>query len=369
MAIINPAISHPEVVIQAIAARSAARASAFAAKHSIPDTYTSYQALIDSPTIDVVFIPLPNSLHFEWAVRALRAGKHVLLEKPSVDTASEAERLFGLPELKGEKAPVLLEAFHARFHPAVHKFLQFVSPEEVVRVETESMIPWWLARKDGIEFNFDMGGGSMMQLGTYNMAILRMVFGAEPVECVTCETGVLGDGVHDRCDSEFKASFRFPNGGIGEARTTLQGPTLWKPSEAKVTHREVVVADDSLPAQQEKLRTRVVTLHGFIQAIVWHRIDVRDSYVVRDKESLKPVKSWVESSTHKAYSYAEGGMEGPGNKWWTSYHYQLEEFVNRVRGRKTKFWISAEDSVSQAKMVDMAYEKSGLGLRPNSTFE
>jgi predicted dehydrogenase len=74
--------------------------------------------ILDDPNIDCIFIPLPNGLHYEWAVRAIRAGKHVLLEKPSVSNAIEAETLFSLPELSKPNAPVLLEAFHNRFFPA-----------------------------------------------------------------------------------------------------------------------------------------------------------------------------------------------------------------------------------------------------------
>ncbi len=103
-------------------------------------------------------------MHYEWAVRAIRAGKHVLLEKPSVNTHAEASILFNLPELTGPNPPVLLEAFHNRFRPAVHKFLSFVSPADVVHAYTDSMVPGWLTAKDNIEFNYELGGGSMMML-------------------------------------------------------------------------------------------------------------------------------------------------------------------------------------------------------------
>ena len=199
-----------------------------------------------------------------------------------------------------------------------------------------------------------------------------MIFGTEPNECLSADTHIFGDGVHDLCDYDFTARFRFPNGGVGEATSSLRGPTLWKPSEARVTHREVVVPDLALPASQAKVRTRTVTLHGFLHAVVWHRIDVHDAYVVRATNAdHQVVRSWADTTTHKAYAYREAGgvFEGlPGEEWWMSYRWQLEEFVNRVRGRKTQFWVSDEDSVCQAKMIDMAYEKSGLGLRPTSSF-
>lgn len=310
-------------------------------------------------------------MHYEWAVRSIRAGKHVLVEKPSVDNETEANILFNLPELSEPKSPVLLEAFHNRFHPAVHKFLSFITPADVVHVYTDCMVPAWFTNKDDIEFNYSLGGGSMMALGTYNFGVLRMIFADEPEECLSCDTSVFADGIHDQCDYDFKAQFRFPNGGIADAKNTLRGPLLWKPSEARVTHKEVVVPDEALPETQEKVRTRQVTLHGYMHAILWHRIDVKDSYVIRKKEDRQPVKKWVESSSHKAYTYKDAGGQFedlPGEDWWMSYRHQLEQFVNRVKGRKTAYWVDGEDSIGQMRMVDMAYEQSGLGLRPTSSF-
>lgn len=304
-------------------------------------------------------------------MRSIRAGKHVLVEKPSTNTSFEAEILFNLPELKGPDAPVLLEAFHNRFHPAVHKFLSYVSPADVVHAHTDCMVPAWMTGKDDIAFNYAMGGGSMMMMGTYSFGILRMIFGPnnEPEECTSCETQLFNDGVHDQCDTQSKATFRWPNGAVGEAEASLRGPAMWKPSEARVTHREVAVPDKTLPAGQEKYRTRIVTLHGFVHAVAWHRVDVTDSYVIREaKEGGNVVRQWTESSSHKAYSYEEAGMPGVGEKWWMSYRYQLEEFVNKVKGRQTQYWVTGEDSINQMKMLDMAYLKSGLGLRPQSTY-
>ncbi|KAI8630473.1 putative oxidoreductase [Xylariaceae sp. FL1651] len=371
VAIITAAASHPEAIVQAISARDRSRAEEFAEKHGVPDVRDTYQDVIDDPNIDAIFIPLPNSLHYEWAVRSIRAGKHVLLEKPSVNTQAEAEILFHLPELSQRDSPVLLEAFHNFFHPAVRKFLSPISPEDVVHVYTDSMIASWLIAPGDIAFNYKLGGGTMMMVGTYNFAMLRMIFGAEPTECLTCNATVFGDGVHDKCDTSFEAKFQFPNGSIGEAKSTMRGPWLWKPSEARVTHRDVVVPDKSLPAGHEKVRTRIVTMHGYMHAIVWHRIDVKDFYVIRNISDRHPIKTWTESASHKAYTFKEAGGEFsgfPGEPWWMSYRFQLEAFVDRIRGRKPHHWVTGEDSVNQMKMLDMAYNKSGLGLRPASEY-
>lgn len=328
--------------------------------------------IIDDPNIDCILVPLPNGLHFEWAARAILAGKHVLLEKPSVSNATEAEVLFNLPELSQPNGPVLLEAFHNRFHPAWQLFQSYINPADVVHVDTASMIPWWATSKNDIHFNYNISGGSMMAMGTYNFAALRLVFGAEPEECLKCDVHAYTDGIHDKCDWDFKAKFRFPNGGIGEATSTLRGPTLWKPSHVTVTTKPVVIPDKTLPESQERLRTREVTLHGLLHAIAWHRIDVKDAFEVRSKKDGKVVKKWTQNKSHKAYSFKDAGGEFaglPGEEWWMSFRYQLEEFVNRVKGRKTQYWVGQEDSISSMRMIDMAYEKSGLGPRPTSKYQ
>ncbi|GIK03713.1 hypothetical protein Aspvir_007787 [Aspergillus viridinutans] len=372
LALITPAKSHPEVIIQAVSARDRNKAEAFAKSHGIPEIKESYEDILNDPNIDCVFIPLPNGLHYEWAVRAIRAGKHVLLEKPSVSNATEAEILFTLPELSQPNGPVLLEAFHSRFFPAWSYFRSLINPADVVHVNAVSMIPWWGTSKDDIHFNYNLSGGSMMAMGTYNFAALRLFFDAEPEECLSCQTHAYTDGIHDKCDYDFTAKFRFPNGGIGEASSTLKGPTYWTPSHVTVTHRETIVADKSLPDSQFKAQQRELTLHGFVHGIFWHRIDIKDVYEIRSRDTGETIRKWEEKTSRKAYTFKEAGGEFadlPGEAYWMSYRHQLEQFVNRVKGRKTQHWINGDDSIAQMKMLDMAYEKSGLGPRPTSSFK
>lgn len=328
--------------------------------------------ILDDPNIDCIYIPLPNSHHFEWAIRAIRAGKHVLLEKPSVSNATEAEILFRLPELAGPNAPVLLEGFHFQFFPAWTLFKSLINPVDVIRVSSTSILPWWIVGKDNIAFNYLLSGGNIMNLGTYSFSALRQIFGTEPEECLKCEAKAFTDGVHDKCDYEVKATFRFPNGGIGEVNSSMQGDTILKPGHTTVQIREVVIPDDTIPASREKVRSRELTLWGMVHGVIWHRIDVRDIYVIRSKDDQKVVRKWQENTSHKAYTFGEAGSEFadlPGEAHWMSFRHQLEQFVNRVKGRETQHWISGEDSIAQMKMIDMAYEKSGLGARSTSTYK
>ncbi|KAH7322434.1 hypothetical protein B0I35DRAFT_476387 [Stachybotrys elegans] len=370
LTLIIPAKSHPEVIVQAVAARDRAKAEAFAKSHNIPEVKGSYQELLDDPNIDCILVPLPNAYHFEWAVRAIRAGKHVLLEKPSVSNSTEAEMLFRLPELSEPKAPVLLEAFHSRFYPSWARFKSMIDPAEVAHVSTFSMIPWWGTSKDDIHFNYGLAGGSMMAMGTYNFAVLRLIFGADPEECISCNAHAYTDGIHDKCDWDFEAKFRFPGGAIGEAKSTLNGPTIWEPSWAAVKTREVTIPDPELPATQKHFQSRELTLHGFVHGVFWHRIDVKKHNEIRAEDGTV-VKKWDETESHKAYTWEEAGAgfeDLPGEVYWMSFRHQLEQFVNKVKGRPTQHWVTPEDSISQMKMIDMAYEKSGLGPRPTSQF-
>jgi len=355
--------------VQAVAARQRSKAEAFAKKHGIPEVKDTYEELLADPNIDCILIALPNSLHYEWAARAIRAGKHVLVEKPSTSNSHEAEMLFSMPELSQPNGPILLEAFHNRFFPSWALFNSLFEDEEVEHVSSASMVPWWGTSDTDINFNYNLSGGSIMAMGTYNMSALRLAFGAEPIECVSCETEHFTEGVQKDCDWNFKAVFRFPGDKIGEATTTLKGPTWWTPSTVAVTTRERVMVNSKVHPSQEETRSRKIVLHGLVHGVFWHRIDVTDVYVTRNKKTGAVIAKHEEKKSHKAYTFKEAGGQFanlPGDTHWMSYRYQLEEFVNKIRGRKTQHWVTAEDSVAQMKMIDMAYEKSGLGLRPTS---
>ncbi|OTB01012.1 hypothetical protein M426DRAFT_64871 [Hypoxylon sp. CI-4A] len=371
-AFIGPAGSHPDVVVQTVAARDLEKAKAYAQKHGILEASQSYQDILDDPNIDCVYIPLPNGFHFEWALRALKAGKHVLLEKPSANNAREAEILFNSPFLDKPKAPILLEAAHYVFHPAWTAFFSQITPAEVASAKAVLWVPGWLFADDNIRFRYDLGGGALMDLGAYSASILSRIFGGLAEECEECTVKAIPE--EPRCDHLFKARYRFPNGGWGEMEGDIKAPFDRISPNIFVEHKPVVVPGTDVgidvPRGQEVVRTRKVNYTNFMQPTFYHSIQVDDEFAIRNigDTSGQAIKKWTDSKTIKAYTFHEAGINQPGETHWSSYRYQLETFVNRVRGQETKQWVDGVDSITTMKMIVMAYTAANLPLRPTSAY-
>ena len=369
-------MSHPDVLIAAIAARDESKASAFAKKWSIPDVHPSYQALLDDPKIDAVYIPLPNGLHYEWALKALKAGKHVLLEKPSTSNAVEAAKLFRNDLLQPNKpAPagkglILLEAFHSFFHPAFKRYLSLIDQPNIIEAWASLELFKGIVPRNDIRYNYDLAGGSLLDCGPYCIQALRQIFGQEPTECSEAQARRPADG-DERIDEGMTASFKFSNGGVGTIKADLAAtienplpqimgsrpafnvPVCW------ARHREKKVSDDDLPTGQEHSMSTTVSFWNYVLPSVWHRIDVVERHTVRDLKTKVTVKTWTKESQIKEYS------EHPS---WTTYRYQLDEFVRLVRKKgDAKEWYGVEKSIGQLKVVDSVYNQAGLPLRPSNS--
>jgi predicted dehydrogenase len=164
--------------VVAIASRDAATARATADTLGIPRAHGSYEALLADPDVDAIYIPLPNHLHVEWSIAALRAGKHVLCEKPMALTVADAERLVAESEASGR---LLVEAFMYRHHPSWLKARELLATGRIGRlVAVDSWFSYYLPDPSDIRNVKAWGGGGLWDIGCYTVNLSRMLFGEEP---------------------------------------------------------------------------------------------------------------------------------------------------------------------------------------------
>ena len=165
--------------IIAIASRNEEKAKEAAVKFRIPNFYGSYQQLLDNKEVEAIYIPLPNHMHVPWAIKALEAGKHVLLEKPAALSSTEAQTLLD----ESEKYPQLkiMEAFMYRFHPQWVKLKELIADGTIGDLKSiQSSFSFFEDDPNSIVNNKEMGGGSLMDIGCYPISLSRFLFGAEP---------------------------------------------------------------------------------------------------------------------------------------------------------------------------------------------
>ena len=131
-----------------------------------------YAALLEDPDIDAVYLPLPNALHREWAIRALAAGKHVLCEKPLAISAAEAVEMAAAAHSSGR---LLMEAVMYRFHPRIQDVVRTLSekpPEEIW-----ASFGFSLRKPGDIRLDPNLGGGALLDVGTYTISLARWIYG------------------------------------------------------------------------------------------------------------------------------------------------------------------------------------------------
>ncbi len=166
--------------VAAIASRSREKASRAADRLGIETAVGSYEELLAHPGVEAVYNPLPNHLHVEWSAKALKAGKHVLCEKPLGQNLADARRLAEeakkYPELK------VMEAFMYRHHPRWKKVQSLIGEGAIGKVRSvQSFFSYYNDNPDDIRNNPEMGGGSLLDVGCYCISVPRFIFGAEPV--------------------------------------------------------------------------------------------------------------------------------------------------------------------------------------------
>jgi predicted dehydrogenase len=209
--------------VVAVASRDAARAEEYARSRDIATAYGSYDALLEDPGVDVVYISLPNAQHLPWATRALQAGKHVLCEKPLSRRVAEVEAAFDVAEAAGR---VLTEGFMWRHHPQVAEAQRLIAEGAIGRLRViRAAFSGAIAAPGDPRLERAQDGGALMDVGCYCVSGARTLAGGEPT-AVRAQRVVGGDGVDVlltgllRFDGDVLATFDC--GLVGPARSELQ---------------------------------------------------------------------------------------------------------------------------------------------------
>lgn len=171
-----------------------------------PNVYGNYEDVLDDPKVQAVYIPLPNSMHKEWAIRAMRKGKHVLCEKPM---ALHAQDCLEMIQTAREQGVLLMEAFMYRYTDRVKKLREIIGSGEIGELRyIQSTFRFLLNRPNTIKMRPELGGGSLYDVGCYPVNFVGMLTGQIPESCVS--EYVTDNGV----DVMFSAVLKYPNGII-----------------------------------------------------------------------------------------------------------------------------------------------------------
>jgi xylose dehydrogenase (NAD/NADP) len=175
--VIPGAHASPKVELVAVASRDQARADDYAKTWKIPRAYGSYEALLADPEVEAVYVSLPNSMHCEWSVKALEAGKHVLSEKPLSRHPRQVEAAFDVAERTGR---LLSEGFMYRHNPQTKRAKQLVDEGAIGELRLiRSAFSFSLYDDDNIRLRTEVEGGALMDVGCYSVSASRL-FGGEP---------------------------------------------------------------------------------------------------------------------------------------------------------------------------------------------
>jgi predicted dehydrogenase len=206
-----------------IASRDPARARELASRHSIARVAASYDAVLDDPEVDAVYIPLVNSLHREWTLNALDAGKHVLCEKPLAMNAAEAEDMAAAAQRSGRH---LMEAFMYRFHPRTRRFVESVRNPLYV----QARFGFTLDKPGNFRLQSALGGGALLDVGCYTVSVARWILG-EP------STVYAHSRMRDEIDVTTSALLQFPGG---------QTAAVWSSFESAEGQDVTVVTNEAV---------------------------------------------------------------------------------------------------------------------------
>lgn len=309
-ALVGPANKTDRCSVVAIAARDAERAAHFAETNHIARSVDSYAELIHLAEINAVYIGLPASLHAHWSMEALRAGKHVLCEKPFTTSAEEAEEMVSLA---AELGLVLCEAFHYPYHPLAQRVREICASGaigELQRLEGRFDAP--IGDTDNIRYNLALGGGATMDLGCYPIHWMRMMTGVEP-EVVSAKASERPAGV----DEVMTAELRFPAG-------------ISARMDCSMSREGGFAVSLEIRGSQGALHVTNLIAPGIGYQLNWHNADGEFDEKVE----------------------AEG----------STFDYQMVEFVAAVLDGKA-LPTGGQDAIDNMRAIDAVYRAAGLPAR------
>jgi predicted dehydrogenase len=203
--------------LRAVASRDGARATGYAQTWSIPVAHGSYDALLRDTSVDAVYVSLPNSLHVEWTLRALDAGKHVLCEKPLALVPEDIDRIASVAL---DRQRVAAEAFMYRHEPLIARTMELVREGGIGAVRSIAAgLTFPLSRPADIRLDPSLGGGSLWDIGCYAVNVSRLVAGTEPRDVFGCALRS-PNGV----DLAFTGLLRFPGDVVATIESRFDVP-------------------------------------------------------------------------------------------------------------------------------------------------
>ncbi|KNG89548.1 hypothetical protein ANOM_001935 [Aspergillus nomiae NRRL 13137] len=346
VAVIHPVETHPDVILYAIASRNAATAAQAAKQYNITKSYGSYQDLLDDPAVDIVYVSTPNGQHYEWTSKALQAGKHVLCEKPFTSNADEAK---GLVSLAKEKGLTLEEAFHWQFHPAAHAWRHILESGQhgrILRTKAVMTASPGVPKGD-IRWQYDLGGGSAMDM-TYALSFTRYALRARHPKAINSVT-VRVSSDDPRVDAAMYAYLTF----VGPRDTEVHSQIYTDMERQWIAG--VVPRFWELPSIEVETERAIIFFYNAMMPHLYHYIAVTDKTTgqTRYHKQYKGGPLWANVTT-------TGGKGGSSH--WSTYRWQLEAFVDVVKGKTPTYWIAGEDSICQMECIDALYQAAGLPL-------
>lgn len=201
----------------AVGSREVEKAQAYSEKWQIPRAHGSYEALLADPELDVLYISLPNQMHADWSIRAMRAGKHVLCEKPLALSPAEVD---AMADASAKTGRVLAEAFMYRHHAQTLKVQEICRQGRLGKLQLiHAAFTFRLQRPGDIRLQTQLGGGSIWDVGCYPISYARLLTGEEPVEVQGWQELDAGGS-----DTTFVGQMRFPSGVMAQFDSGFNAP-------------------------------------------------------------------------------------------------------------------------------------------------